>query len=129
MENSGKSALGLDANVTALIGYIVGLVALILIFVEKENKFVRFHAFQSVLWSVGMGVAIFVIAILGFIIALVLGQVSETLGSIVGLLVMLLYLGLILALLGGLIFGAVKAFGGNVFKLPVVGNLAEKWSN
>ena len=54
MQNTteGKSALGLDGNVTALIGYIIPLVALILVFMEKDNKFVRFHSIQSVyiLW-------------------------------------------------------------------------------
>ena len=88
MQNQ-KSALGLDGNVTALIGYIIGIVALVLIFIEKDNKFVRFHALQSVLWSVGMCVGIFVVAIIGFILAMILGQVSGALGSIVGLLVML----------------------------------------
>ena len=126
MQNQ-KSALGLNGNVTALIGYIIGIVALVLIFIEKDNKFVRFHALQSVLWSVGMCVGIFVVAIIGFILAMILGQVSGALGSIVGLLVMLLYLAMILALLGGLIFAAIKAYGGAMFKLPIVGGLAEKW--
>ncbi|MGH9820848.1 MAG: DUF4870 domain-containing protein [Pyrinomonadaceae bacterium] len=126
MQNQ-KSALGLDGNVTALIGYLVGIVALVLIFIEKDNKFVRFHALQSVLWSVGMCVTIFVVAIVGFILAMILGYVSGALGSIVGLLMFLVYLLLFFALIGGLIFGAIKAYGGAMFKLPVVGNLAEKW--
>jgi uncharacterized membrane protein len=42
MQNQ-KSALGLDGNVTALIGYIIGILALVLIFIEKDNKFVRFR--------------------------------------------------------------------------------------
>ncbi len=126
MQNQ-KSALGLDGNVTALIGYLVGIVALVLIFIEKDNKFVRFHALQSVLWSAICVVGIIVVAIVGTILALVLGQMSAGLGGIVGVLAMLIYLGLILAMLGGLIFGAIKAYGGDQFKLPVAGNLAEKW--
>ena len=35
MQNQ-KSALGLDGNITALIGYPVGIVALILVFIEKR---------------------------------------------------------------------------------------------
>lgn len=128
MENQ-KSAIGLDGNVTALIGYIIGLVALILIFIEKDNKFVRFHAIQSVLWSTGCTIAIVAIAIVGMILAVVLAQVSSSLGSIVGLVVGLLYFAGFIGLIGGLIFGAIKAYGGNMFKLPVVGNFAEKWSN
>ena len=126
MENE-KSALGLDGNITALLGYIVGLVALILIFIEKDNKFVRFHALQSVLWAVVCIVAIFAVGIIGFILSMILSQISGALGTIVGLLTFLLYLGLFLAFLGGLLFGAIKSYGGAEFKLPVVGNLAEKW--
>ncbi len=126
MENE-KSAIGLDGNVTALIGYLIGIVALVLIFIEKDNKFVRFHALQSVLWSVIVTVGIFAVAIIGTILTVVLSSVSGTLGSIVGILTGLLYLVLFLALIGGLIFGAIKAFGGAEFKLPVVGNMAEKW--
>ena len=60
MQNQ-KSALGLDGNITTLIGYLIPLVALILIFIEKDNKFVRFHSFQSVFW---VAVSIFCICLL-----------------------------------------------------------------
>jgi uncharacterized membrane protein len=126
MQNQ-KSALGMDGNITALLGYIIGIVALVLVFIEKDNKFVRFHALQSVLWSLVCVVGIIAVGIIGTILALVLGQVSSGLGTIVGLITFLLYLGLIFAMLGGLIFGAIKAYGGSEFKLPVAGNLAEKW--
>ena len=126
--SGGKSALGMDGNVTALIGYLVGIVALILVFIEKDNKFVRFHAIQALLWGVFCGVGIIAVAIVGGILSLVISQVSGGLGAIVGLLVVLLYVGLIFGLIGGLIFGAIKAYGGAMFKLPIVGNLAEKWA-
>src|SRR4051812_40537898 len=126
MQNQ-KSAIGMDGNITAVIGYIVGIVALVLIFIEKDNKFVRFHALQSVLWSVVCVIGIIAVAIVGGILAIVLSQVSSALGGIVGLLVFLLYLALLLAMVGGPIFGAIKAYGGDEFKLPVVGNLAQKW--
>ncbi|MGH9948935.1 MAG: DUF4870 domain-containing protein [Pyrinomonadaceae bacterium] len=127
MQNQ-KSAIGLDGNVTSLIGYLVGIVALVLIFIEKDNKFVRFHALQSVLWSVGVVVAIIAVAIVGTVISLVLAAVSGTLAWIVGLLFTLLYVGLFLAMFGGLIYGAIKSFGGEMTKLPIVGNMAEKWT-
>ena len=126
MENQ-KSAIGLDGNITALIGYIFGIVALVLIFIEKDNKFVRFHALQSVLWAVIYIVSIIGLAIVGAIITMVLAQISGGLATIVSLLLMLLYLGLFLVFAGGLIFAAIKAFGNDKFKLPVVGNMADKW--
>ena len=126
MQNQ-KSALGLEPNVTALIGYLIGIVALILIFIEKDNKFVRFHSLQSVLWSAACTIGLIVIGIGGFIISLILSQVSGTLGWIAGSLTFLLYLVLILGLIAGLIYGAIKSYGGAMFKLPIVGNFAEKW--
>ena len=55
MDNSsGKSALGLDANVAALLAYLpicaVNLImSIIIIATDKTNKLARFHAFQSLL--------------------------------------------------------------------------------
>lgn len=119
MQNQ-KSALGLDGNVTALIGYIIWIVALIVIFIEKDNKFVRFHAFQSVLFAAG----IFVLFIALSIITTILAFASSTMASLFSLVFILLWL----AALGGVILLAVKSYQGQMFKLPVIGDMAEKWS-
>lgn len=124
----GKSALGLDGNVTALIGYLIGIVALVLIFIEKDNKFVRFHAIQSVIFHVGTFIIIIAVWIVGGIIAAVLGQISSIFG-IIGILIYLLGMLLWLGWLGGMIYGAIKSFQGQMFKYPIFGNLAEKWAN
>ena len=125
---SGKSALGLDGNIAAMLGYIVGIVALILIFIEKDNKFVRFHAIQSMLWVVLYIVGLFAIIIVGVIISIIGGAASQTLGGILAGLTFLLYFGWILVFLGGIIYSAIKAFGNNMNKLPIVGSFAEKWA-
>jgi len=127
MENQ-KSAIGLDGNITALIGYIIGIVALVLIFIEKDNKFVRFHAIQSVLYSVGFIVLFVVLMIFISILTMVLGQVSSILGLLGSLLYLLLFV-VWIAWFVGLIYAAVKSYGGNMTKLPIVGNMAEKWSS
>jgi uncharacterized membrane protein len=132
MENQ-KSALGLDGNVTALIGYLFGIVALILIFIEKDNKFVRFHALQSVLWFVAFIVGLIVVVIVGTVLSVVLSLIGAALElSFIGFALgwginILLYLGLFLGFFGGLILAAIKSFGGAETKLPVVGNMAQKW--
>ena len=41
----------------------------------------------------------------------------------------LIWLVVIVAYLGALIYAAVKAYGGAYFKLPIIGNMAEKFSN
>lgn len=126
MQNQ-KSALGMDGNVTALIGYIIGIVALVLIFIEKDNKFVRFHALQSVLWAVVGTVAIVAVVIVGVILSIIFVQISGGLAGIAWLLTVLIAVGLSLAIFGGAVFAAIKAYGGDQFKLPIVGNLADKW--
>lgn len=124
-----KSAIGLDANLAAALGYPIGIIALILIFIEKENKFVRFHAIQSLLWIAFMLAAVLVIVIGGTIITLVTAAVSGTLAWIIGIFLMLLYFAWMVASVGGMIYAAVKAYGNQTFKLPVVGNFAEKWNS
>jgi uncharacterized membrane protein len=52
--DTGKSALGLDGNVAAAIGYPIGILAIICLVMEKENRFVKFHALQSILLHVAM---------------------------------------------------------------------------
>ncbi len=122
MQNTteGKSALGLDGNVTALLGYIIPLVALILVFMEKDNKFVRFHSIQSLLYTV----VITIILITLTIFSVMLAFISGTLATLFSLIALLVWLGVF----AGAIFLAVKAYKGQMFKLPVVGDMADKWS-
>lgn len=127
MQNQ-KSALGLDGNVTALIGYIIGIVALVLVFIEKDNKWVRFHALQATLYHVCFLVLIIAFSLVVGILTAILAQVSPAL-ALVGSLLYLLVLVFWLAWLAGMIFAAVKAYQGAEFKLPIVGNLAEKWNS
>ncbi len=136
----GKSALGnMDANAAGALAYI-GVVGLILVIIEKENRFVRFHAMQSLLYGVGMSVVMVVLFIVLWIISMILVMVGAAAGgnaggiiaTIGGLLMMLFWIVAVVLLpmmiLGGLIFGAVKAYQGQLFKLPIVGNLAEKFT-
>jgi uncharacterized membrane protein len=55
-------------------------------------------------------------------------MMSSTLGSIVWGLGTLIFLLWFVALIGGIILGALKSYQGNMFKFPIIGNLAEKWS-
>ncbi len=120
MENE-KSALGLDGNITALIGYIIWIVALVLVFIEKDNKFVRFHAFQSVFYGLGLVVVFIGLSILTGI----LSMVSGTLAGLFSLVFLLVWLGAI----GGLIYLCIKSFQGQWAKLPIIGNIAENMAN
>jgi uncharacterized membrane protein len=127
MDNTGgKSALGgIDGNVAALLGYIVWIVALINVIIEKENRFVKFHAIQSLLLHAAALVVFICLVILLAILGIVLAMAG--LGPLAGLL-WLLYMVVVAGYIAVLVYSAVKAYGGVDFKLPVIGNMAENWS-
>ena len=127
MENSGKSALGLDANVAAGLAYIpicaVGIImSIIIIVTDKTNKLARFHAFQSLLL---MATSI----VLYIIVGLIVGVAAAANSGAMALLGTLLYIVVLIGILGAIILCCVKAFMGQVFKLPIIGGLADNWSN
>lgn len=132
--DTGKSALGMDGNLAAALGYPIGIIAIICLIMEKENRFVKFHALQSLLLHVAFIVVAIAVWIIG-IVLLIAGMAasaatnSGAAGGLVGMLFGLIWLVVIVAYVGGLIFAAVKAYGGNYFKLPVIGNMAEKFAN
>ena len=127
---TGKSSTGLDENVAALIAYIFGwLSGLILLLLEKESRLVRFHAMQSILFNVLVAVIGFVLWIVTFIFVLIASQMGGFLGTIVGLLATLLWIAFCIGLLIAWVMCLVKAYQGQFFKLPVIGNFAEKFVN
>jgi uncharacterized membrane protein len=125
--DTGKSALGLDGNVAAALGYPIGIIAIICLIMEKENRFVKFHALQSILYHVAAVVVFVVIVMILAILMIVLSMISSTLAAL-GSLLWLLYLLAVIAYIIGLIYTAVKAYNGEKYMLPVIGNLAEKWT-
>ncbi|PKL93054.1 MAG: hypothetical protein CVV21_00985 [Candidatus Goldiibacteriota bacterium HGW-Goldbacteria-1] len=111
MADEKKTSLGIDENVEGLLCYVFGWVTgLIFLLTEKESKFVKFHALQSIFFSI----ASFVAGIMGIALAFipVIGPLlspAVTLG-IIALWVILM----------------VKAYQKEMFKLPVIGDMAEK---
>jgi len=109
-----KSVFGLDENIAGMLSYALfffsGIVILVM---ERENKTVRFHALQSILW---------------FVFLSILNQVVRFLAW--------------LPLLGGLLANVVwlvtvvswaylmyMAFVGKKFKIPMFGDIAESQVN
>ena len=126
MDNTGKAALGgLDGNLAALLGYIIWIVALISLLMEKENRFVKFHAIQSLLLHAAALIVFIGLVILLTILGIMLAMAG--LGAL-GAILWLLYMLVVVAYIGALIYAAVKAYNGVEFKLPVIGNMAEKWA-
>ena len=136
--DTGKSALGgIDGNIVAAVGYPIGIIAIICLIMDKENRFVRFHALQAILLYAVFIVVAIGLTILFMIVGIILGVAagasnSSAAGGLVGifgLLSFLIWIAVLIAYVGGLIMAAVKAYGGNYYKLPVIGNMAEKWTS
>jgi len=133
--DTGKSALGLDGNLAAALGYPIGILALISLIMEKENRFVKFHAWQSILLYAALVVLWIALVILSVILGVIgiaagaAGSAGGALGSIIGLLLWLVWMVVFLGGLIAIILGAVKAYGGSYWKLPILGNMAEKFAN
>ena len=131
-----QTSTGMDPKVAAAISYI-WIVGLIFFFLEKDNRFVRFHAMQSILFGIANSVILMVLAIVATILTVVFtigaaASGSSGIASLISLFVWLIWL--IFWLVGmlcfvGLIFAAVKAYQGQMFKLPIIGNMAEKIVN
>jgi uncharacterized membrane protein len=125
--SGGKSALGLDANVAALLANIpicaIGLIFSIIILVtDKTNKLPRFYAFQSLLIH-----AAFIVLYIITVCVITFGAAANS--SILTLLGSLLWFVVIIGFLIVFIICCVKAFQGSIFKLPVIGDMADGWSN
>jgi uncharacterized membrane protein len=112
---------GLEPNVAAMLAYLAWWVTGILFYiVERDNRFVRFHAAQSIVTFGGISL---------------LGAAMMT-GSFVLLFVwpegfqVMMWLSQIVMLAGLILWGIClfKAFSGEYFKLPIVGDFAERMS-
>jgi uncharacterized membrane protein len=107
-----KATFGLDENIASAGCYLLGWLTGIVFFVmEKENKTVRFHAMQSILTFLPLMIIIWVINMILFSI---MGFGFWMIANLLWLLMLIVWLFLML-----------KAFQGEKFKVPVVGDIAE----
>jgi len=126
---AGKSSTGLDENIAALLSYVFGWVSgLIFFLIEKDSRLVRFHAMQSLLFNVLVAVVGIALWIVLFVVFMIASQISGALATLLSLVSILVWGVFLLGILAGFILCLVKAFQGQYFKLPVIGNFAEKFS-
>jgi len=106
-----KTALGIDENIEALLCYILGwITGVVFLVLEKENRFVRFHAVQSLAAFLPIFVILVIVGMIPFI--------GWFLSIIMSIFTLILWLFLML-----------KAFKGEKYKLPLVGDFAEQQSS
>ena len=104
-----KTAAGLDENVAGALAYALGwITGVLFLATEPANKFVRFHALQSVIVFGGLSLAWFItlsIPFIGWVIAVI---VIPTVSIVLWLVLMF------------------KAYHGERFKVPFAGDIAEQ---
>jgi uncharacterized membrane protein len=106
-EPSGTST-GLSPNIAGLLCYVgIWISGIIFLVLEQKNKFVRFHAAQSI-------VAFGTLTVAGIILGLlpVVGDAFSTIIGIIGFIVWIIMI--------------IKASNGEWYKLPWAGDVAEK---
>jgi uncharacterized membrane protein len=129
VQTATKSSTGLDENIAALLSYVVGWISgLIFFLIEKDSRLVRFHAMQSLLLSIAAFVIGLVLWFLSLISWLVVSQISGALSVLLSFVVGLLAFVVGVAILIAVIMCLIKAYQFQYFKLPIIGNMAEKFS-
>lgn len=109
------TASGLTDNVAGLLAYVTIIPPIIFLVMApyNKNRFIRFHSFQSIFFAIAwtvLWIALSIIANIPF-----LGWATLVIWPLIGL--------------GGLVIWVVlvlKAYQGQMFKLPVIGDMAEK---
>ncbi len=104
-----KSSTGLNENIAGLLCYVLGWVSgIVFLLLERESKFVKFHAVQSI---IVFGVLSVVNSALDWIpvLGLIVGIISGILAFVLWILLM------------------VKASQGERYKIKWAGDYAERW--
>jgi uncharacterized membrane protein len=103
----GKTSTGLQENVAGLLCYLgVWVTGIIFLILEPKNRFVRFHALQSIVTFGGLTVVGFIFGIIPYF-----GWMINVVVPVLGLILWIVLM--------------VKAYQGESYKLPVAGDIAE----
>jgi uncharacterized membrane protein len=115
---SPQATGGLQSNVAGGLCYLAGFITGIFFLVAdqyKQDRFVRFHAFQAIFLSVAWIAVYFALGVFLTILPGMFWRLGWMLHSVVGLGFFLLWL-----------FLMFKAYNNEQFKLPVIGDFAAK---
>ncbi len=109
----GKTSTGLNPNTAALFCYLLFWLSGFVLYFMESNKFVKFHAMQSILAFGAIHLALVMIGLLRALVE----------WNLLGLLSTLLLIGSLVLW----IFMMLKASEGESYKLPIVSDIVEKF--
>lgn len=110
--SSSSSGTGLDPKVSSLLAYLLGIVGGIVFYAISKDSYTKFHAMQSILFWVASAI------IYGVLFAATFA---------------LFYLSFVtwiieLGLFAVWVLLMIKSYAGEKYKLPIIGDMAEKYS-
>ena len=109
MPETEKTSTGLDPNVAAALAYGVGwITGVVFLVLEPSNRFVRFHAIQSIIVFGALSALTILLQVIPFLGMLIAVFAVIPLSAILWLVLMF------------------KAYQGERFKLPIAGDMAEQ---
>ncbi len=109
-----------NSHILAALSYLSFIVGAIVYITQKDNKFVRFHAMQSIIFGISYTITIFLFYIFALFSFLALG--------IFGFFVFVFIFVLVFIFLAIKVFLIYEAYKKESYKLPIIGNYAEKYS-
>jgi len=114
-ETSQTNVGGLTDNVAGALAYVTIVPAIVFLVLApyNKNRFIRFHSFQCIFFAAAWTLLWIVLNIVAHIP--LLGWLSILIWPLVGLAGFVIWIVLVL-----------KAYQGRMFKLPVIGDMAEK---
>lgn len=109
---------GLTDNMAGALAYVTIIPAIVFLVLDPYNKkrFIRFHSFQCIFFAVAWTVLWIILAFIGHIPFL--GWATLLLWPLISLAGLIIWIVVV-----------VKAYQGQTFKLPVIGDMAEKQAN
>lgn len=131
----GKTSfMTMDSNLAAMLCYILNFVcclglvlSIVFVITEKENRFVKFHAIQSLFLAALQILVGIVVGLLGLVLSLALHMIDMEFLAwilILGLRFLLFAIFIVIWIIAG-----IKAYSGQWYKLPIVGEFAWKVVN
>ena len=120
-----KSVFGLDEKFAAALSYVLGPISgIVVLVIERENRFVRFHALQSTLWFLFMWIVYWVIRLAVTLITGIPFSIGTILGFVLSPVIWVVMAVFWLIFIGSRLFLMMRAAMGHEFKLPYVGEVA-----
>ncbi len=114
---SAATGTGMQENLAGLLAYVLGWLTGLIFFLIDKRPFVRFHAMQSIITFGALNVLQWLLVWSGWFGGFIGWAFVGLLGTLIWLLTLVCW-----------ILCMVKAYQGQRFKLPIVGDLAENFS-